>query len=405
MKIRRVIAATAAATMLAGSMLFGASAGALAAGPGDWDYIPVDPEYVTGTPDGVRVWMNNCYVKDGEPTPGMLDGEVTHPGRHYGCNIGIEVSEGYEQEHGPYTVSTDAIAATATFQALGSPFAGVGGAVPCATGEKPHYIGIAAAGEAGTYGSDAGGFHVNYFDAACYSVNEFPPDPEPPVMPEPEPEEPELTPETEPEPGFPPVVVEEPAPIVDPLPQPTPEPVTPRAVPEAVKTGVGPVNASSVVSPSGRAKVSEPTDLTIRELLDLLYRAKSDVAPVLALPEPKTMPFSNVLEPATFDDLWVIDDAANGYTADGPQYFLAHTHTQGGAVGNVVNEAGLEPGTVVEVAGVRFDVTEVSTIAKPDIGTLPIWQSDDPEDAYLVVCLWNNGSLATHNLVIELHRS
>lgn len=129
------------------------------------------------------------------------------------------------------------------------------------------------------------------------------------------------------------------------------------------------------------------------------------VAPALSLPAPRHMAFANVLNPQTFDELWVVSDDSHGFTANGPQYFLAHTHTQGGAVGNAVNEAGLTPGAVIEIAGVRYDVSAVTTVAKPDIGTLPIWQSDDPDEAFLIVCLWNNGSLATHNLVIELHRA
>ncbi|WP_431738174.1 hypothetical protein [Microbacterium sp.] len=421
MRVRTAISAVTASALLAGTLLLGSSTGALAAGPGDWDYIPTNPEFVTGTPEGVKVWMNNCYVSRVEPTPGMFDGKVTHPGRYYGCNMGIEVSERYEQEHGQYTVSAEAIGVTQTFQALGAPYIGVGGHIPCEPGVAPHYLGIASAGEAGTYGSEMGGFHMHFFDVACFPVNEFPPDPEPPAEPEPEPEEPVVTPEPEPEE---PVVTPEPepeGPVVTPEPEPTPteppavvreptlveepETVTPRAVPETVQTGAGPATVSALVSTSALTGAREPTDPTIRELLQLLCAAKIDVAPTLTLPESKPMPFNNVLEPTTFDDLWVVDDAAHGYTADGPQYFLAHTHTQGGAIGNAVNEASLTPGAVIEVAGVRYDVTGVETVAKSDIGALPMWQASDPDDAFLVVCLWNNGVRATHNLVIELHRS
>jgi len=117
------------------------------------------------------------------------------------------------------------------------------------------------------------------------------------------------------------------------------------------------------------------------------------------------MSFTENLEPPTFEDLWMVDDPEHGYAPDGPRYFLAHTRTQGRAIGNAVNEADVTSGNAIEVAGVRYDVTGVRTIAQSDIGTLPIWETTNPDDAFLIVCLWNNGARATHNLVIEMHRT
>lgn len=394
MRIGKAVGFVASA-MLAGAMLVGGGAVATA------DEGSLNYELISGTPDGVNLWVNYCYRQDPDPEGGYWNGEQIHAGGRYGCNFQIEVSEEYEQEFGPYSVPADLVASTEAFRELGAPFAGVAPAWPfCAPGETPHYIGIMAAGEFGTYGSDMGGFHVNFFDAECIWNNEYPPDPEPPVMPEPEPVDPPV------------VVVEDPVleeesnaePVVE------QEIAVVRAVPESVQTGVGAVAAPMNIAQAEleeRAAVNGQQDLTIRDLLRMFDNAREEVTPVpvLSLPEPRSMPFSNVMEPATFDELWVVDDADNGYSPDGPSYFLAHTHTQGGAIGNAVNDAGLTPGAVIDVGGDLYDVTGVQTVAKPDIGALPIWQASDPDDAYLVVCVYNYGSLATHNLVVELHRS
>lgn len=240
------------------------------------------------------------------------------------------------------------------------------------------------------------------------------PEPEEPVIVSPEPEEPIVSPEPstptvepEPQPEDPPAVAEPVAPIEKPEPK---DPPASRSVPKAVKTGVGPVDATpavqqNVASLLGAWNAEDSVAPTVRELLAMLKNAQPQPAPVLSLPAPRTMAFADELEPTTFQDLWVIDDPGKGYSTDGAQFFLAHTHTRGGAIGNAVNEAGLTPGTAIEIAGLRYDVTNVSTVVKADIGTLPIWHAADPDDAFLIVCLWNNGSLATHNLVIEMHRA
>ncbi|MDQ4214062.1 hypothetical protein [Microbacterium capsulatum] len=391
MMVRKAIA-VAASLLVIVSTLFGGTAGAVA---GEW--TDRNHEHIPGTPEGVSLWAENCYVQDVEPQPGHWNGEITHPGRFYGCNFAIEVTSQYEREHGPYVVPMSLLVATSTFRELGAPYAGVD-PPECEPGETPHYVGIASAGEAGAYGADTGGFHVNFFDAACMATNQYPPDPEPPIKPKPQPE---------PKPTTPPAVVAE-VPVPETLPSapiPSESPIATRAVPELVRTGVGPDIA--IVGTSVAPTIKAPLAMRRHEYrwTEPVAQPTSEVPPTLALPAPRAMPFSEELEPATFEDLWVIDDPANGYAANGPRYFLAHTHTQGGAIGNAVNEAGLSRGAAVEIANVRYNVTAVSTIAKPDIGSLPIWQSNDPDDAFLIVCLWNNGSLATHNLVIEMHRA
>lgn len=574
------------AFLLAGTVMVGGNTGAIASEVTE----SAGHEVIAGTPDGVTMWMVDCYVSSSAPEPEVWNGEVVNPGRSYGCDVSIEVTEQYEQEHGKYTVPVRMITETAAFEALGAPYIGAppDGIPFCAPGADPHYLGIASVsggGSAGSFGPELGGFHENFYDTACLpnDVTHDVPGTPAPTKPDEEThvsipaqrftpavgscgyiplpagldatdlahvmtsatpipvssdgikatayvthktyktdigsgiyeqdridiyvipqlpydgqairsktywtdgEAPQLedlfksrtyvidldallaTPEMtragandltftdQAFPGFDvsigadlritsdllrsfmvqsgtqdrplvtalvavaPLPAECDVPKADPpvsldqstsapvSPQPTDQ-ATPRSVPIAVKTGVGPVSAATPIPPNvaslpGIWNAETSVAPTIRELLAMLRSAKPQPAPLLVLPAPRPMPFAPALEPSTFKDLWVIDDPAKGYPADGTKFFLAHTHTRGGAIGNAVNEAGLTPGTTVEIAGLRYDVTNVSTVLKADIGKSPIWQSSDPDDAFLIVCLWNHGSLATHNLVIEMHRA
>lgn len=420
MKARRVIGAVTS-LLLTGALLLGGSIGAVAAdGDGTCGVVPYRNE--TGWIPAASV-QNIIDTATQVPVSAGVGASayVTRDGDWARLYIVADVPYDEAGPERQWAVPLDALLGTPEFRASGITELHSGyGFTP---NGYPGYS-VEVDGQSLLLSSTVGlGFQLSS-DMATATITARPvaaecpePEPEEPVV-TPEPTEPPVTPEpeepsVEPEPTTeepPVVVVEEPTPAQEPRPEPVPveRPVAPRAVPEAVKTGVGPEIVSTSVADvlathASHSKASDQWDLTIRELLALLHPAAQPAALALTLSEPRSMPFSNVLEPTSFDELWVIDDAANGYTADGPRYFLAHTHTQGGAVGNEVNEAGLTPGTVIEIAGVRYDVSAVFTIAKPDIGTLPIWQSDDPDEAFLVVCLWNNGSLATHNLVIELH--